>query len=92
METIFLSIPESKFQAIIIDCVKSVFDNTPQHYNASPEAETPIGVHEAADHLNLDIQTIYRMLRTTGSGIPAHKKNNRWYFFKTELNDWLKSH
>lgn len=53
------------------------------------EPEKPVNVADAAAHVNLDEQTIYRMLRA--EEIPAHKRASRWYFFKSELNDWIKN-
>lgn len=52
--------------------------------------EEPIGVEEAMKFINLDnTQTIYRMVRA--GRIPYYKKGNRLYFFKSELNEWIKT-
>jgi hypothetical protein len=53
------------------------------------EPEKPINVPEAAEHIHNDIQTVYKYVRL--KKIPHHKKNGRLYFFKSELNEWLKS-
>ncbi len=51
--------------------------------------EQPINVQAAANFLELDIQTVYRMLRQ--NKVPAHKRVGKWYFFKSELNEWIKN-
>jgi excisionase family DNA binding protein len=57
-------------------------------HNSSNEIEEPINVEQAAKHLGFDIQTIYRMVRE--DRIPSHKKTTRLFFFKSELNNWIK--
>jgi excisionase family DNA binding protein len=55
----------------------------------TPTIEPPIEVPEAAEYLLQNIQTTYRQL--SKGELPAHKKGNRWYFFKSELAEWIKS-
>jgi len=51
--------------------------------------EKPTDVEGAAEHLQLDEQTIYRLVRQ--KKIPFAKQGRKLYFFKSELNDWIKS-
>lgn len=54
------------------------------------QAETPTDISGAAEFVNLDQQTIYRLART--GGIPFYKKHRKLYFFKSELANWLKGY
>jgi excisionase family DNA binding protein len=91
METVFLSMPKNEFEAVIIDCVKSCLDFTSTTFSetALNECEKPTDVIGAADHVNLDEQTIYRLVRQ--KEIPFHKQGKKLYFYKSELNTWIKS-
>jgi excisionase family DNA binding protein len=65
--------------------IKETLLNTSLHV----EAEKPTDVPGAADHTNLDEQTIYRLVRQ--KEIPFHKRGKKLYFYKSELNQWIKS-
>ena len=53
------------------------------------EIEQPLNVEEAKAFLNLENpQTVYRMVRE--GRIPHHKKGSRLFFYKSELNQWIK--
>jgi excisionase family DNA binding protein len=89
METVFLSMPKNEFEAVIIDCFNSCLSNVNTHISPLIEVEKPTDVFGAADHIDLDEQTIYRLVRT--KEIPYHKKGKKLYFYKSELNEWIKS-
>ncbi len=53
------------------------------------EIEQPLDVEETKNFLNLEnVQTIYRMVRE--ERIPCHKRGSRLFFYKSELNQWIK--
>jgi excisionase family DNA binding protein len=54
----------------------------------TPAFEQPINVQGAANFTGFDEQTIYRLARC--KEVPCHKRGNRLYFYKSELNNWIK--
>ena len=50
--------------------------------------ETPIKIDEVSKLISYKKQTIYEYCRC--NKIPHHKKNNRLFFFKSEITDWIK--
>jgi predicted DNA-binding transcriptional regulator AlpA len=52
------------------------------------EAETPIKIDAVAELTGYKKQTIYEYCRF--NKIPYHKKNNRLFFFTSEITDWIK--
>ena len=50
--------------------------------------ETPMDVESAAKFLGLSRWTIYA--KTSAREIPFHKKAGKIFFYRQELNDWLK--
>jgi predicted DNA-binding transcriptional regulator AlpA len=58
------------------------------HEQNLAEIEPPIDVSGAAAFVRMDEQTIYRLVRA--KKIPFHKKS-KLYFYKSELNDWIRS-
>jgi excisionase family DNA binding protein len=67
------------------------FESFKESYRQAPqEVEQPVDVDAAKEFLNLEnVQTVYRMVRE--GRVPFHKKGSRLYFFKSELNAWIKS-
>lgn len=53
------------------------------------ECEKPINVDEAAEFLDLEKPTIYAMVQS--NSMPFHKPFRKLFFFKSELNNWIKS-
>jgi excisionase family DNA binding protein len=53
------------------------------------EIERPTDVEGAADHVSLDYQTIYRLVRE--KKIPFYKQGRKLYFYRSELNEWIRS-
>jgi excisionase family DNA binding protein len=51
--------------------------------------EKPIGLEEAATFLDIEPPTIYKL--APKGEIPCHKQGRKWYFFKSELVEWIKS-
>jgi len=43
--------------------------------------------HEAAEYLNLNVRTIYRLAKN--GTLPGHKVGKRWRFKKDVLDTWL---
>jgi len=50
--------------------------------------ETPIKIDEVSKLIGYKKQTIYEYCRF--NKIPYHKKNNRLFFFRSEITDWVK--
>lgn len=67
----------------ILTIKESLHSSTP-----NTEIEKPVGVSGAADHIDLDEQTIYRLVRF--KKIPHHKQGKKLYFYLSELNEWIK--
>jgi predicted DNA-binding transcriptional regulator AlpA len=89
VQQMIISITPSELQTLIIDSVKAVLD----HY--SPQTADP-----ANQWLNIDElltyhperpakQTVYQWL--SAGTIPAHKKEKKVYFLKSEIDEWLAS-
>ena len=53
------------------------------------EIEKPCNVAEAAEFTHLEVATIYKLVHTRS--IPFHKKGRKLYFYKSELNEWIRS-
>lgn len=45
-------------------------------------------VQEAAAYLQVDVNTIYRWARS--GKLPHNKVGRRYFFYKTELKDWMR--
>jgi predicted DNA-binding transcriptional regulator AlpA len=52
------------------------------------EDETPIKIDKVSKLIGYKKQTIYEYCRF--NKIPYHKKNNRLFFFRSEITDWIK--
>ncbi len=52
------------------------------------QSETPIRIGAVETLTGYKKQTIYEYCRL--NKIPHHKKNNRLFFFKSEITDWIK--
>ena len=50
--------------------------------------DLPIKIDSVAELTGYKKQTIYEYCRL--NKIPYHKKNNRLFFFKSEITDWIK--
>jgi excisionase family DNA binding protein len=86
METVFISMPKSEFQATIIDCIKACLPS--QNISLNQETEEPLDTEEAASFVNIEIPTLYSFVQK--KNIPFHKRGKKLYFFKSELNEWIK--
>lgn len=53
------------------------------------EEELLLTVKDAADYLSLSVPTIYTLI--SRGELPVKKRSKRCYFFKSELNDYLKA-
>lgn len=52
--------------------------------------EKPLNIEAAAQYLDIAKQTIYHS--TSKKEIPHSKRGKKLYFFKADLDQWLKSH
>lgn len=51
--------------------------------------ETPISLKECAEFLDKSPSTIYH--HVSKDEIPFHKKGKKLYFYKSELNSWIRN-
>ena len=56
---------------------------------AVPQAVELMTIAQAAEFLNLSVQTLYG--KVCHKEIPVSKKGKRLYFYKSELEDWIRS-
>lgn len=56
---------------------------------ASPPVIELMTIAQAAEFLNLSVQTLYG--KVCHKEIPVSKKGKRLYFYKSELEDWIRS-
>ena len=56
---------------------------------AVPPAVELMTIAQAAEFLNLSVQTLYG--KVCHKEIPVSKKGKRLYFYKSELEDWIRS-
>ncbi|NIJ56150.1 helix-turn-helix domain-containing protein [Dyadobacter arcticus] len=54
-----------------------------------PPAVELLTISQAAEFLNLSVQTLYG--KVCHREIPVSKKGKRLYFYKSELEEWIKS-
>jgi excisionase family DNA binding protein len=54
-----------------------------------PQAIELMTISQAADFLNLSVQTLYG--KVCHREIPVSKKGKRLYFYRSELEEWIKS-
>jgi predicted DNA-binding transcriptional regulator AlpA len=66
--------------------LKGMFIDKNRVYKEQPETPVRIGAVESLTGYKK--QTIYEYCRL--NKIPYHKKNNRLFFFKSEITDWIK--
>lgn len=57
---------------------------------AESKTEKWVSMEEAAEHLDVKLNTIRDWLRK-GKSIPAHKIGKQWKFKLSELDEWVKS-
>jgi excisionase family DNA binding protein len=53
------------------------------------EMQPPMTVRELSEYLRLDRMTIYKMLKE--GSIPASRIGHQWRFFRSEIDEWLRS-
>ncbi|WP_310991941.1 helix-turn-helix domain-containing protein [Aequorivita marina] len=53
-----------------------------------PQEDLPLTIKEASKIVGYTVPTLYGYCQR--NAIPYHKKNNRLFFFKSELIDWIK--
>jgi excisionase family DNA binding protein len=88
-KTVLISLPIEDLQTVIIDCVNSCLRNNKQE--SKPPTDQPeqlLTIQKAAEFLSLTVPTIYS--KVSKREIPVMKRNNRLYFSRTELIEYLK--
>jgi excisionase family DNA binding protein len=88
-KTVLISLPIEDLQTVIIDCVNSCLRNNKQE--SKPPTDQPeqlLTIQKAAEFLRLTVPTIYS--KVSKREIPVMKRNNRLYFSRTELIEYLK--
>ena len=83
---ILFPISLEELEKAITNCVQTCLKN--HLIKTAPEREKPLSVPEAAEFLNISVNSIYKLTRT--KTIPHMKKGKSIYFLKEELIDWLK--
>jgi excisionase family DNA binding protein len=84
--TIFLAFNKDEFKNFLKEAVREVLAEEQKGSDANNEQI--LGVAEAAKFLKLQINTLYE--KTSHRGVPHFKKGNRLYFYRSELEAWLK--
>ncbi len=81
-----LSLNEAEFKAFLKEALTEIL----REVKHKAEANMPdiLNVSEAAAFLKLQISTLYE--KTATRLIPHFKKGNRLYFYRKDLEDWLR--
>ncbi|MEO7991908.1 MAG: helix-turn-helix domain-containing protein [Chryseolinea sp.] len=81
-----LSLNEAEFKAFLREALTEIL----REVKHKAEANIPdiLNVSEAAAFLKLQISTLYE--KTATRLIPHFKKGNRLYFYRKDLEDWLR--
>jgi excisionase family DNA binding protein len=87
MQHLFLtSLNEAEFKTllkeVLTEGLKEVSESAGQH------PADVLNVTEAATFLRLQVSTLYE--KTATKSIPHFKKGNRLYFYRNELEEWLR--
>src|SRR5690349_15198461 len=81
-----LSLNEAEFKAFLREALTEILREAKHKANASmPDI---LNVSEAAIFLKLQISTLYE--KTATRLIPHFKKGNRLYFYRSDLEEWLR--
>lgn len=81
-----MSLNEGEFRAFLREALKETLKEVNEQ--AGQEASDIFNVAEAAAFLKLQITTLYE--KTATRGIPHFKKGNRLYFYRSDLEEWLR--
>lgn len=60
-----------------------------QQAEPQPEANQLLTIQQAAEFLNLSVQTVYGLV--SKAEVPVNKRGKRLYFSKQELTEWVKA-
>ncbi len=85
-QIIMLSLNETEFKAFLREALTDILKDRIEN-NGSPIAEI-LSIGEAATFLKLKISTLYE--KTANKLIPHFKKGNRLYFYRKDLEEWLR--
>lgn len=88
MSTSFLtSLSEEEFKEFLKSAIKEILTEDSNHLK--PSLPSAFNIREAASFLKLKITTIYE--KTSQKIIPHFKKGNKLYFYRDELDAWIKT-
>jgi len=87
METLtFNQLPEAVTRLLEkIDHIETLLT---EHGTQQAGPDQPINIKEAADFLDLAVPTVYS--KVSRKEIPVNKKGKRLYFYKSELEEWIR--
>lgn len=80
---------------ILCDKIDEIFrriERIEQHLKqggGSIKTDEPINVHEASRLVHLSVATIYS--KVSRNEIPVNKVGKKLYFYRSELDDWIRS-
>ena len=92
-QKVFISLPLSDLQTVIIDCVNVCLKNDNRLSNTpkpTEPAEEFLSIQEAANLLHLSVPTLYSK-HSRGELPGVSKRGKRLYFSKKILLEWLEA-
>lgn len=73
------------------ELVTKITELSSQVTTLTSDAEKPVCIKDAATHLACSDRQVHRLI-SMNPDFPAHKSGmGKLYFYKSELNEWLKS-
>ena len=88
MSTSFLtSLNEEEFKEFLKSAIREVLHEDLK--NTKSDIPDTLNIKEAASFLKLKINTLYE--KTSQKSIPHFKKGNKLYFYKKDLEEWIKA-
>ncbi len=86
---IIVQLDSEQLSNLIQSSVRKVLKETlPQTVGHTEQPEQLFNIHEAAEFLSLKVPTMYS--KVSKGELPVMKRNNRLYFSRTELLEYLK--
>ncbi len=83
--SILLNMTEEELKNLLRETIEEVLENIGRR---KPSEQNLLSVEEAAVFLKLKVTTLYE--KTSNKLIPHFKKGNRLYFYRNELEAWLR--
>ena len=85
---VILQIDSDQLSNLIETAVKKAIGEA-SIQKTDPEPDKLLTVEEAAEYLSLKVPTIYTLI--SRKELPTVKRSKRCYFFKSELNNYLRA-